>query len=252
MSARAVLFDLDDTLFDHRGCSRDALASVQNSHHALGAMALDDLETAHSRVLEELHAEVMLGRVPLEQARLERFRRLIAMSGGTPPDEAVARTAATYRDRYKEVRRAVRGARDLLQALSNRARIGIVSNNLFDEQREKLEHCGLAGFIDALVVSERVGVSKPDPAIFVAALEALQCDAAETVMVGRLVGGGYCRRSRSGHPADLVQSARGKVSGRRTSRGTPIARTGGRRRRADPRALGSDGGVETGGGDAEV
>ena len=184
MSARAVLFDLDDTLFDHRGCSRDALASVQNSHHALGAMALDDLETAHSRVLEELHADVMLGRVPLEQARLERFRRLIAMSGGTPPDEAVARTAATYRDRYKEVRRAVRGARDLLQALSNRARIGIVSNNLFDEQREKLEHCGLAGFIDALVVSERVGVSKPDPAIFVAALEALQCDAAETVMVG--------------------------------------------------------------------
>ena len=45
MSARAVLFDLDDTLFDHRGCSRDALASVQNSHDALGAMALDDLET---------------------------------------------------------------------------------------------------------------------------------------------------------------------------------------------------------------
>jgi putative hydrolase of the HAD superfamily len=157
---------------------------VQDSHHALGAMALDDLETAHSRVLEELHAEVMLGRVPLEQARLERFRRLIAMSGGTPPDEAVARTAATYRDRYMQVRRAVRGARDLLQALSTRARIGIVSNNLFDEQRDKLEHCGLAGFIDALVVSERVGVSKPDPAIFVAALEALQCDAAETVMVG--------------------------------------------------------------------
>ena len=77
MIVRAVLLDLDDTLFDHRGCSRDALLSVQKTHDALGAMALDDLERAHSRVLEELHGDVMLGRVPLEQARLERFRRLI-------------------------------------------------------------------------------------------------------------------------------------------------------------------------------
>ena len=59
-----------------------------------------------------------------------------------------------------------------------------MSNNLFDEQREKLEECGLAPFVDALVVSERVGVSKPDPAIFVAALDALQRRAGDAVMVG--------------------------------------------------------------------
>ena len=184
MIARAVLFDLDDTLFDHRGCSRDALLSVQKAHDALGAMGLEDLERAHSQVLEELHADVMLGRVPLEQARQERFRRLLAMSGDTPVEEAVARIAAEYRDRYKQVRRAVRGARDLLAVVGTRARIAIVSNNLFDEQREKLEECGLAPFVDALVVSERVGVSKPDPAIFVAALDALQVRAADAVMVG--------------------------------------------------------------------
>jgi 5'-nucleotidase len=182
--ARAVLFDLDDTLFDHRGCSRDALLSVQKAHDAFGVMPLDDLESAHSRVLEELHADVMLGRVPLEQARMERFRRLMATSGGTPREEDVARIAAEYRDRYKQVRRAVRGAGDLLEALSTRTRIGIVSNNLFDEQREKLAECGLAPYVHALVVSERVGVSKPDPVIFVAALDALQCRAADAVMVG--------------------------------------------------------------------
>ena len=185
MTARAVLFDLDDTLFDHRGCSREALASVQNCHDALGAMPLDELETAHSRVLEELHGDVMLGRVPLEQARLERFRRLIAMSGGTPAGRS-RRRARRPRIATGTRRCGARSAapRVCSQALSTRARIGIVSNNLFDEQRDKLEHCGLAGFVDALVVSERVGVSKPDPAIFVAALDALQCDAAEAVMVG--------------------------------------------------------------------
>jgi putative hydrolase of the HAD superfamily len=181
---RAVLFDLDDTLFDHRGCSRDALSAVQIGDDALRGVPMDALEKTHAQILEELHGDVSLGRVPLEQARLERFRRLLSMSGRAPAENVVARTAATYRDRYRQVRRAVHGARELLHALSARVRVGIVSNNLYDEQQEKLEACGLAPFVGALVVSERVGVSKPDPAIFVAALDELGCTAADAVMVG--------------------------------------------------------------------
>jgi putative hydrolase of the HAD superfamily len=96
----------------------------------------------------------------------------------------VALTAAAYRDRYREARRAVRGAVPLLAALAGRVRIGIVSNNLFDEQLEKLKLCGLEPFVHALIVSERAGVSKPDPAIFTAALEGVGCRADEAVMVG--------------------------------------------------------------------
>jgi HAD superfamily hydrolase (TIGR01549 family) len=181
---RAVLFDLDDTLFDHRGCSQDALEAARRCHDSLGAMPLADLERLHAAFLEQLHGDVMLGRVPLEDARRERFRRLLAAAGATPQEALVARTAAAYRDRYKEVRRAVRGAGPLLAALAGRVRIGIVSNNLFDEQLEKLKLCGLEPFVDALIVSERVGVSKPDPAIFAAALEHVACRADEAVMVG--------------------------------------------------------------------
>ncbi len=184
MMVRAVLFDLDDTLFDHRGCSRDALAAVQHGHVALRGLPMAALEQAHASLLEELHADVMLGRVPLEKARLERFRRLLAMFGSTPEESVVALTAATYRDQYKRARRAVRGARDLVKTLSDQVCVGVVSNNLFDEQLDKLATCGLAPFIDALVVSERIGVSKPDPAIFVAALDELHCTAADAVMIG--------------------------------------------------------------------
>jgi putative hydrolase of the HAD superfamily len=181
---RAVLFDLDDTLFDHRGCSRDALDAARRCHVSLGAMPLADLERLHSTFLEQLHGDVMLGNVPLEDARHERFRRLLAAAGATPPEAVVALTAAAYRDRYREVRRAVHGAGPLLAALAGRARIGIVSNNLFDEQLDKLKLCGLEPFVHALIVSERVGVSKPNPAIFTAALELVGCRADEAVMVG--------------------------------------------------------------------
>jgi putative hydrolase of the HAD superfamily len=132
--------------------------------------------------LEELHREVMLGRLPLEAARVERFRRLFGSldATGCAPAEA----AIVYRRAYQAARRPVSGAVALLQRLHGRVRIGIVSNNLLAEQVEKIRCCGFERFVDALVVSEDVGVAKPDPRIFLIALERLGCEPGEALMVG--------------------------------------------------------------------
>ena len=180
----AVLFDLDDTLFDHAGCARHALAAVQGCDPRLAAMTFDALERTHAEFLEQLHTDVMLGRVPLEAARRERFRRLLNASGADATDALASRLAAMYRDTYRESRRAVPGAGALLAAVKERARVGIVSNNLLDEQQEKLRTCALDPFVDALVVSEEIGVSKPDPEIFKVALDRLSCAPENAVMVG--------------------------------------------------------------------
>lgn len=182
---RAVLFDLDDTLFDHAGCAREALSAVRRRHASLGAMSFDDLERAHAAFLEQLHADVMLGRVPIEDARRERFRRLLAASGADAAEDSASELAATYRDTYRESRRATAGAAALLAALKREGvHVAIVSNNLLDEQLDKLRTCRLDPFVDAVVVSEEVGVSKPDVEIFRVALERLECAASDAVMVG--------------------------------------------------------------------
>jgi len=181
---KAVLFDLDDTLFDHRGCARDALAAVQGCHDRFRSMPFDALERAHAGFLEELHAQVMLGRMPLEAARIERFRRLLAAMDVPSSEGLAARIAITYRDTYRTARRAVAGAPALLAAIKPFARIAIVSNNLLEEQQEKLRTCGLDGFVDALVVSEEAGTSKPDPTIFRVALDRLHAWPGNAVMVG--------------------------------------------------------------------
>jgi putative hydrolase of the HAD superfamily len=180
----AVLFDLDDTLFDHRGCAREALTAVHQSHEGFQATAFEALEHAHAAFLEELHREVMLGRLPLETARVERFRRLLGACGADADETAAARIAVVYRDTYRAARRATSGAAALLAALAPHARIAVVSNNLLEEQQDKLATCGLDRFIDALVVSEEVGVSKPDPEIFRVALERLRVGPESAVMIG--------------------------------------------------------------------
>jgi HAD superfamily hydrolase (TIGR01549 family) len=181
---QAVLFDLDDTLFDHQGCSRDALAAITHAHESLRAMPFNLLQRTHAGLLEELHGEVMLGRVSVDDARVDRFRRLLRAAGGPASKEIARELALMYRDTYRARRRAVAGAAQLLAAVTRHARIGIVSNNIRDEQEEKLQICGLDPFVDALVVSEEAQVSKPDPGIFRIALDLLQVEPARAVMVG--------------------------------------------------------------------
>lgn len=181
---RAVLFDLDDTLFDHRQCAKTALAALHEAHSPLQSFPFGDFERMHARFLEELHQRVVTGELQLDDARRERFRRLFQAAGMTADDDVVARAAATYREGYQKVRQPVAGAARLLALVKQRARIGIVSNNLLEEQQDKLRHCGLSEYVDALVVSEEAGMSKPDPEIFNIALRRLDSRASETVMIG--------------------------------------------------------------------
>ncbi len=181
---RAVLFDLDDTLFDHRGGARLALEAVQGHHACFSRIPFADFSRAHGQLLETLHTDVLAGRITIDDARRERFRRLFAIAGVQASAPVIESAAVAYRDRYLGARRAVDGAVALLQLVRPLARVGIVSNNLHQEQMEKIRSCGLETFVDVLVVSETAGVAKPDPAIFRLALDRLECAPSAAVMVG--------------------------------------------------------------------
>jgi putative hydrolase of the HAD superfamily len=179
---RGVLFDLDDTLFDHRRSARAALTAVHTAFASEADFA--EFERRHAHYLEEMHLEVLAGRATLEDARRERFRRVFAALGVTLDPADVYRAAETYRLGYSSARRAIEGAVDLLADLRSSVAIAIVTNNLLGEQQDKLRVCGLTQYVDTLVASEDVGTSKPDPEIFRIALERLGVRADEAVMVG--------------------------------------------------------------------
>jgi len=181
---RAVLFDLDDTLFDHRLCAHTALSELHAAHPEFQACPLDDFEELHATQLEELHPLVTRGEMPLDEARRERLRRLFRAVGATPPEDRIAEAAEAYRASYVRIRRPISGAAALLAGVKGRALVGIVTNNLLEEQQDKLRQCRLDGYVDELVVSEKAGVSKPDPRIFQIALDRLGCRRDEVVMVG--------------------------------------------------------------------
>ena len=73
--------------------------------------------------------------------------------------------------------------RPVLEALGERYRLGVVSN-FYGNLEAACESSGLAPLFGVMADSQRIGVEKPDPAIFLAALSALDARPETTVMVG--------------------------------------------------------------------
>lgn len=183
MPARAVLFDIDDTLLDHSGIQQRLAKLVMLRHAAFAAADSGALAALSTRLLDELWPRVLAGEMTLHDARTERYRRLLQAFGDDDDDaEALARWHAQA---YIDAETLVPGALALVQAARARGlKLAIVSNNTRAEQQRKLDRHGLAPHFEALVVAGDHGIAKPDPRLFQIALEALAVDAAEAVMIG--------------------------------------------------------------------
>lgn len=182
---RAVLFDLDDTLFDHTHATHCALRQLQAFEPALSEWEIDALHREHAAILEELHVEVIYGRMTVDDARVERFRRLLELGAAADASGRAVTAARCYREAYERGWQPVAGASELLRALKSAGVwVGVVTNNIVSEQRKKLDRCDLGVCVDALVTSEEVGVQKPAAEIFQVALTHAHAMPREAVMIG--------------------------------------------------------------------
>ncbi|MBU6122072.1 HAD family hydrolase [Hymenobacter siberiensis] len=179
-----VLFDLDDTLFDHIATARASLRASAAPLAFFQAIDFEGFYQLYSELLEEYHALLMAGRYSYEEARRLRFERLLAPYWPRATAAEIDQFVQANQVHYPRLRQPMAGALALLQALKPHYRIGIVTNNRTAEQEEKLRFLGMTGLVDALITSEDVGVPKPSPRIFEVALQRLSARPEETVLVG--------------------------------------------------------------------
>ena len=183
-TVRAVLVDMDDTIFDHSLTCRAAISALQATESFLRRRPLDGLWKEYLQLLDAVAPYAGPSRTSVDEARIERWRRL-ALSCG----EELSRADATelsrgYRAHYQRLRRAVPGARELLGRLHRRVKVVVVTNNEVAEQEEKVRFLGIGPLLDGLVVSEAVGAAKPDRRIFEVALATAGVGAEEASMLG--------------------------------------------------------------------
>jgi HAD superfamily hydrolase (TIGR01549 family) len=175
---------MDDTIFDHSLTCRAAIARLRRTARYLSHRTVDELWAEYARQLDRDFGEILAGRLSIAGARTRRWASLAEQCGVHLGLEGAADLSRRYRQYYQELRRPVPGALPLLRRLHGTATIGVITNNEVAEQQEKLRFLGAEPYVDLLVVSEEVGVPKPDPRIFRTALERASVEPEEAVMVG--------------------------------------------------------------------
>jgi hypothetical protein len=73
---KAVLFDLDDTLFDHKFSRLKGLAALQEEYPQLQSYSIDELEREHETLLSADYDRVLDGKISIGEATTQRIRKL--------------------------------------------------------------------------------------------------------------------------------------------------------------------------------
>lgn len=180
---KAVLFDVDDTLFDRNGAQLLALdvivRELRDLFVGIDRQEMVDAFLESDRVTTlEFYGDALI----VEGVRVRRARVFLDLLGldGAPADAI----AELYVEAYPRVNAPVDGAVALVEALAPRFQLGVISNSLPDVQYQKLETLGIRHLFDCIVLSEEFGVRKPNPAIFWHAVGLLGRKAEECLYVG--------------------------------------------------------------------
>jgi putative hydrolase of the HAD superfamily len=127
---------------------------------------------------------VLQGKLSAQETRIQRINGLFEGCHCEPPGDA-EKLADVYSLAYNEAHRAVPGIEEVLIKLkADQYRITVITNGFKKTQYKKLESCNLIPYIDLIVTSEEIGVTKPDPKIYQAALKRWNIGPQETVMIG--------------------------------------------------------------------
>ncbi|MFB7465727.1 HAD family hydrolase [Streptomyces sp. NPDC056224] len=183
MPIRAVLWDIDDTLFDYTGADAAGLARQLEADGIAERYGTPAQALALWRQITDRHwARFAAGEGTFQGQRRERVREFLGMPGMTA-DEADA-WFARYVEHYKTYWAVFPDVVPALDALAGDYRHGVLSNSSTANQDPKLRDLGLRDRFEVLVCAVDLGVSKPDAGAFLAACEAMALAPDEVAYVG--------------------------------------------------------------------
>ncbi len=182
MMIRAVLLDLDNTLYPYDPPDEAALGRVflllQRQFKASDRRLRTLYRLAHAHFAKALAGQA--GR----HNRLHLFTHMIESMHGRPLPDLALRVHQAYWQTFLSAARPHPDAHRVLRQLARRFRLALVSNQTTEVQLRKIKRLRFGRYFDALITSELAGVEKPDPAIFQLAMEKLGVRPQEAVMLG--------------------------------------------------------------------
>jgi putative hydrolase of the HAD superfamily len=179
-----IFFDLDHTIWDFDRNAQETLLELYEAYQlkALGLNSVDFIEryTANNHSLwQQYH----LGEITKEKLRQDRFRNTFLELGVKPElipiefEEDYVRISPTKTNLFD-------GAEKVLTYLQNKYQLHIISNGFKETTLTKMDLSGLNPYFTNVIISEDVGINKPDKLIFEHAITKADAKVEESIMIG--------------------------------------------------------------------
>lgn len=179
---RTIFVDLDDTIWDFTANSKVALKAVYERYQLDNQCSYDVFIKEYLLINEKLWSLYHHGKIEKDFLKRERFRASFERCGIIC--ESPERFDYDYLETIVTLKNVVAGAPKLLQHLKKRGSVNVLSNGFANLQFRKLQSAGLDRYIDLMVLSDDIGVTKPDKRLFDYALEKAKANAETTLMIG--------------------------------------------------------------------
>ena len=179
---KAVIFDVDDTLFDRDRAQREILRTMVREHPEIFREIDEELAAGAFLESDRLTFEEFKTANPIETSRFKRSKTFLNMLGLS--EEHSDMITHIYVNAYPLINVPVEGAVSLVKNLFRQFSLGVVSNGFPDVQYKKLETLGIKHFFGCIILSGELGIKKPDPRIFWEAANILGHEPEECLYVG--------------------------------------------------------------------
>ncbi len=182
MAITAVVWDVDDTLFDYTTADRAGMRAHLAAEELLGGY--ESVERALVRwrgITDQQWARYAAGETSFEGQRRDRVR--VFLGEELTDDEADA-WFRRYLDHYEAAWALFPDVLPVLDALAASHRHAVLSNSSIHVQEHKLRSLGVRDRFESVLCAAELGFSKPDARAFRAACDALGLDTHHVAYVG--------------------------------------------------------------------
>jgi putative hydrolase of the HAD superfamily len=180
-----IFFDLDHTIWDFDKNAEETLQELYVIHElaSIGLTSADAFIEAYTRNNHRLWAEYHVGNITKDYLRQARFRQTFLDLGVEPDiipigfEDAYVQLCPTKTNLFPH-------AHETLQYLSDKYPLYLISNGFKESSEIKINNTGIGKYFQHVIISEVVGVNKPDKAIFQHALDLAGATKEKSLMIG--------------------------------------------------------------------
>jgi len=179
---RHVFFDLDHTLWDFEANAEKAYEICLKKHNI--TLEIKDFMAVYRPINHaywKQYREEQVTKEELVFGRLQESFIALEYQVTATTIKAIAKDFLHYLPNFN---RLFDGAVEILEYLYPKYQLHIITNGFNEVQMPKLKNSNILHFFDQIITAESAGGRKPNPKIFLYALEKANATSQESIMIG--------------------------------------------------------------------